>query len=82
MARSGWVPRKKWWGNKRRAEYKRFDCLEFKRRAQSKVYEDTCEMTVAKEAEYFRRRAKAGTLGSWWKRVKTKDTKQGKAPTP
>jgi len=41
----------------------------FKRRAQSKVYEDTRQMTVAEQVEYFRRRAQTGALGSWWKRV-------------
>ena len=54
---------------KRRAAAKRFDSVAFKRRAQSKVYEDTREMTVAEQVEYFRRRAWSGTLGSWWKRV-------------
>jgi hypothetical protein len=54
---------------KRRAAHKRFDCVAFKQQAQSRVYEDTREMTVAEEVEYFRRRAQSGTLGSWWKRV-------------
>ena len=54
---------------KRRAANKRFDCEAFKRRAQSKVYEDTRQMTVAEQVEYFRRRARSGALGSWWKRV-------------
>jgi hypothetical protein len=56
---------------KRRATNKRFDCVVFKRRAQSKVYEDTRQMTVAEQVEYFRRRARSGALGSWWKRVST-----------
>ena len=54
---------------KRRAAAKRFDCVAFKRRAQSKVYEDTRQMTVAQQVEYFRRRARSGALGSWWKRI-------------
>jgi hypothetical protein len=54
---------------KRRAAAKRFDCVAFKRRAQSKVYEDTRELTVAEQVEYFRRRAQSGALGPWWKRV-------------
>ena len=58
---------------KRRAGARRFDCLALKRRAQSKVYGATREMAAAEEAEYFRRRAEAGALGSWWKRVVGKD---------
>ena len=54
---------------KRKAATKHFDCVAFKRRAQSKVYEDTRQMTVAEQVEYFRRRARSGALGSWWKRV-------------
>ena len=54
---------------KRRATNKRFDCVAFKRRAQWKVYEDTRQMTLAEQVEYFRRRARSGALGSWWKRV-------------
>lgn len=54
---------------KKQATDKAFDCVAFKRRAQSKVYEDTRQMTVAEQVEYFRRRAQSGALGSWWKRV-------------
>ena len=54
---------------KRKAATKRFDCVAFKRRAQSKVYEDTRQMTVAEQVEYFRRRARSGALGTWWKSV-------------
>ena len=54
---------------KKQATDKPFDCVAFKRRAQSKVYEDTRQMTVAEQVDYFRNRAQAGALGSWWKHV-------------
>ena len=54
---------------KKQAKDKAFDCVAFKRQAQSKVYEDTRQMKVAEQVEYFRRRAQSGALGSWWKRV-------------
>lgn len=57
---------------KSKAANKRFDCVAFKRKAQSKVYEDTRQMTVAEQVEYFRRRAQSGALGSWWKRISPK----------
>lgn len=53
----------------KQATDKAFDCVAFKRQAQSRVYEDTRQMTMAEQVEYFRRRAQSGALGSWWKRV-------------
>lgn len=54
---------------KKQATDKPFNCVAFKRKAQSKVYEDTRRMTVAEQVAYFHRRASSGALGSWWKRV-------------
>ena len=45
------------------------DCVALKRQAQAKIYADTKEMSAAEEVEYFRRRARSGALGAWWKRL-------------
>lgn len=45
----------------------RFDCLEFKRRAQEEIIEETRGMSPDEEIEYFRRAAETGPLGELWK---------------
>ncbi len=52
-----------------RAE-KAFDCLAYKRRVQSEIYEEIKEMDFQEEQAYFQRRAEQGPLGAWWKRIK------------
>ena len=47
-----------------------FDCIAFKRRAQSEIYEAIRHLSRAEQIEYFRRRAEEGPLGDWWKGVK------------
>jgi hypothetical protein len=49
---------------------KTFDCVEFKRRVQSEIYDDIKGMTFEQEQAYFERRASTGKLGEWWKRIK------------
>ncbi|MFH0981491.1 MAG: hypothetical protein V2A79_08130 [Planctomycetota bacterium] len=49
---------------------KTFDCVEFKRRVQSGIYDDIKGMTFEEEQAYFERRATTGKLGEWWKRIK------------
>jgi hypothetical protein len=46
-----------------------FDCIAFKRQAQSKVYEETKNLTLEDQVAYFRKRANSGSLGKWWKRL-------------
>ena len=43
-----------------------FDCVEFKRQAQEKIYEEIKDLSIAEQLEYFRRKAASGPLGSWW----------------
>lgn len=58
---------------------KTFDCVEFKRRAQERIYEQIKGMTPADETEYFRRAAESGPFADFLRRVKAarleKDTK-------
>ena len=49
---------------------KTFDCLEFKRRTQARIYKEIRDMTLDEQLEYFRLRAENGPLGEWWKTKK------------
>ncbi len=49
---------------------KTFDCVEFKRRTQSEIFEHIHGMTHEQERAYFQEQAERGPLGDWWKRVK------------
>jgi hypothetical protein len=51
-----------------RAE-KAFDCLTYKRRVQSEIYDEIKGLSRQEERAYFQRRAEQGPLGQWWKRV-------------
>lgn len=44
-----------------------FDCLEFKRRAQDRIYEEIKDLTPEEELEYWRRSVDEGPFGSWWR---------------
>jgi hypothetical protein len=48
---------------------KEFDCVAFKRQAQSRIYKETKGLTLKDQAEYFRKKANSGPLGKWWKRL-------------
>ena len=50
---------------------KTFDCIEYKRRVQLRIYEDIKNLTPQEEIEYFRKKAEEGSLGDWWKSVKS-----------
>jgi len=52
------------------ATAKGFDCVEFKRKAQEKVYEETKGLNPKEQVAYFRRAARSGPLADWWKRLK------------
>lgn len=41
---------------------KPFDCVEFKRRAQERIYEQIKGMSPAEEIEFFRRAAESGSF--------------------
>ena len=48
---------------------KTFDCLEFKRKAQVRIYEETRGMTAREQIDYFTQHAENGPLGAWWKKL-------------
>ena len=49
---------------------KTFDCVAFKRQAQTRIYKETQGMTFEEEVAYLQRRAEKGPLGPWWKRLR------------
>ena len=50
---------------------KDFDCIEFKRQTQARIYERIKGLSPEEEIEYFRKAADEGSLGQWWKAIKT-----------
>jgi hypothetical protein len=46
---------------------KKFDCLTFKQKAQTQIYEDIKAMNSQELIEYFRQASHSGVLGDWWK---------------
>lgn len=49
---------------------KGFDCLDFKEKAQTRIYERIKDLTPEEQIEYFRDRAENGPLGDWWKSLR------------
>jgi hypothetical protein len=49
---------------------KKFDCVEFKRKAQTEIFEETRGMTPEQEIAYFNRKAETGRVGKWWKKIR------------
>ncbi len=49
---------------------KGFDCLEFKRSVQRRIYAEIKDLSTAEQIAYFRRKAEDGPLGKWWQQVK------------
>ena len=49
---------------------KEFDCVQFKREAQARIYERIKGPSPEEEIEYFRSAALQGPLGGWWKAIK------------
>ncbi len=47
-----------------------FDCLQYKRQAQSEIYEQIEGMTHEEEIACFQEQAENGALGRLWKRIK------------
>ncbi len=49
---------------------KRFDCLDFKRKSQARIYAEIKDMTGEQQRAYFRKAAESGPLADWWKKVR------------
>lgn len=46
---------------------KDFDCVEFKRQAQARIYQRIKDLSPEEEIDYFRKAAEQGPLGESWK---------------
>ncbi len=51
---------------------KGFDCVEFKRQAQARIYERIKDLSPEEEIEYFRKAAEEGPLSEWWNALKSR----------
>ena len=60
---------------------KNSDCVAFKRRVQSRIYEEIRGLKHAEEIAYFRRAAGQGSLGSWWASLSSRQS-VAEQPTP
>jgi hypothetical protein len=47
-----------------------FDCVDFKHRAQERIYEQTKGLSARQRAQYFEKQAEGGPLGAWWRQLK------------
>ena len=57
---------------------KTFDCVEMKRKAQEKIFEETKHLSRDELVEYFNRQAETGPFARQWKRSrKTRSTARG-----
>jgi hypothetical protein len=58
---------------------KTFDCVEFKRQAQERLYEETRGMTEEERAAYIQREIENSPLADFWRRVEREVRKAPKA---
>ena len=49
---------------------KEFDCIEFKRQAQARIYERIRNLSPEEEIEYFRKAADEGPLAERWRAIR------------
>jgi len=49
---------------------KSFDCVEMKRKAQEKIYEETKHLSRDELVEYFHRQVQTGSFAHLWKKSK------------
>ena len=49
---------------------KSFDCVAFKRKAQSHIYKKIAGLDAADQALYLEKAAAQGSLGKWWQEVR------------
>jgi hypothetical protein len=54
---------------------KPFDCVEFKRKAQARIYRKIKGMTAKQEAAYFDQAASNGPFGDIWRNLVAKNRK-------
>jgi len=51
---------------------KEFDCIQMKRDAQTKIYQNIKQMTPEEEIAYFRQSVGQSKLSKWWKSVSSR----------
>jgi len=51
---------------------KEFDCIQIKRDAQAKIYQNIKQMTPEKEIAYFRQSIEQSRFSDWWKSVSSR----------
>jgi hypothetical protein len=56
---------------------KEFDCIAMKREAQSRIYEETKDMTHEQQIEYFRLGVHEGSFRDWWEHAGSMTASQG-----
>jgi hypothetical protein len=54
----------------RKGTKKAFDCVQFKRKAQEKIYSLVRNLSLEEPVEFFRRAAESGPLAEWWRKVR------------
>jgi len=47
-----------------------FSCIDFKQKAQERIYREITDLKPEEQREYFRSKAENGPLGEWWKKIK------------
>jgi len=57
---------------------KNFDCVEFKREAQTRIYERIKDLSPEEEISYFRKAAEGAVLGEAWNAARDR-AKQGRS---
>ena len=58
---------------------KTFDCVEFKRQAQARIYEEIKDLSADEQIDYFRHKAATGPLGDWWRKLKDSRSEEEKS---
>jgi hypothetical protein len=56
---------------------KKFDCVEMKRRAQERMYEETKDMTSEERHRHFQKQIESSPFAAQWARLKARQ-EQGK----
>jgi hypothetical protein len=49
---------------------KKFDCVEFKRQQQERIYQDIKNKKPSQQIEYFKQRVEQGPFAAWWGQVR------------
>ena len=59
---------------KTKNQTERFNCLDFKEKAQSAIYDQTKGMTRVRLSRYFEKRVESGPFAELWERIPMRST--------